>query len=79
MTSMSERDRHWPFVTNHTRALAYIGTDPHARLRDIADAVGITERTAGHIVNDLEHGGCLTKTRDGRRNQYAIDGRTTGA
>ena len=76
MTSMSEHDRRWTFVTNHTRVLAYIATDPHARLRDIADAVGITERTATQIVNDLEQGGYLTKTRNGRRNQYAIDGRT---
>ena len=75
MTSTGERDRRWTFVTNHARVLAYIATDPQARLRDIAEAVGITERTAAQIVNDLEQDGYLTKTRDGRRNQYVIEGR----
>jgi DNA-binding MarR family transcriptional regulator len=53
--------------------LACIAADPNARLRDIAAAVGITERTAAHIVTDLEQAGYLTKTRDGRRNQYTLD------
>jgi DNA-binding MarR family transcriptional regulator len=54
--------------------LAYIAAEPNARLRDIAAAVGITERTAGQIVNDLEQAGYLAKSRDGRRNQYTIEG-----
>ncbi|MFL5948681.1 MAG: winged helix-turn-helix domain-containing protein [Gaiellaceae bacterium] len=66
--------RRWSFVTNHARVMGCVATDPDARIRDIAQAVGITERTAAHIVNDLEQAGYLTKTRDGRRNQYAIDG-----
>jgi len=49
-----------------------IATDPSARLRDIATTVGITERTAAQIVNDLEQAGYLTKTRDGRRNTYQV-------
>jgi DNA-binding IclR family transcriptional regulator len=59
-------------VTNHARVLAYIVADSNARLRDIAAAVGITERTAAQIVSDLEQAGYLSKTREGRRNQYAI-------
>jgi DNA-binding MarR family transcriptional regulator len=75
VTSAAAHDRRWSFVTNHARVLACIAADPNARLRDIAAAVGITERTAAQIVNDLERAGYLTKTRDGRRNQYAIDGK----
>jgi hypothetical protein len=74
MTSLADRDRRWSFVTNHARVLACLAANPDARLRDIASAVGITERTAGQIVNDLEQAGYLSKSRDGRRNQYAIDG-----
>jgi DNA-binding IclR family transcriptional regulator len=74
MTSGPERDHRWSFVTNHARVLACVAADPNARLRDIASAVGITERTALQIVNDLEQAGYLTKTRDGRRNQYALGG-----
>ena len=61
-------------MTNHARVLACIAADPNARLRDIAAAAGVTERTAGQIVNDLERAGYLTKSRDGRRNQYVIGG-----
>jgi DNA-binding IclR family transcriptional regulator len=75
MTSRAGEDRRWSFVTNHARVLAHVAADPHARLRDIAATVGITERTAAQIVNDLERAGYLTKTRDGRRNQYATKSR----
>jgi DNA-binding MarR family transcriptional regulator len=78
MSSGLDRDRRWSFVTNHARVLAYIAEHPNARLRDIAAAVGITERTAGQIVTDLEQAGYLSKSRDGRRNQYALAGLATG-
>lgn len=67
----------WSLVTNHGHVLACIAADPDARLRDIADAVGITERTALQIVHDLEEAGYLTKIRVGRRNHYEIDGKRT--
>ena len=64
--------RLWRFVTNHAHVLACIAADPDVRLRDIATTVGVTERTAGQIVRDLEHAGYLTKTRVGRRNRYEL-------
>jgi len=76
MKSSSREDqqqRPWSFVTNHARVFAFIADQPRARLRDIATAVGITERTTIQIVGDLERAGLLSKTRDGRRNHYAID------
>lgn len=42
------------------------------RLRDVADLVGITERTAQLIVADLEAEGYLTRQRVGRRNRYRL-------
>ena len=60
-------------MTNHGHVLACVAADPDARLRDVAEHVGITERTAAQIVNDLEEAGYLTKTRVGRRNRYQID------
>ncbi|HEX6702220.1 MAG TPA: helix-turn-helix domain-containing protein [Gaiellaceae bacterium] len=65
---------HWSLLTNHGHVLACIAADPDARLRDIAETVGITERTAAQIVSDLEQAGYLTKIRVGRRNRYEIDG-----
>jgi hypothetical protein len=62
----------WTFLTNHGRALLCIARDPHARLRDIAGTLGITERRAYGIVNDLVDAGYVVKTKEGRRNRYQI-------
>jgi predicted transcriptional regulator len=62
----------WSFLTNHARALLCIAADPGARLRDIAAAVGITERRAHAIITDLVDAGYVVKDRNGRRNQYRI-------
>ena len=62
----------WSFLTNHARALLCIAHDPGIRLRDIADALGVTERSAYGIVTDLTEGGYVIKEKDGRRNRYHI-------
>ncbi|MDQ3601738.1 MAG: winged helix-turn-helix domain-containing protein [Actinomycetota bacterium] len=64
----------WSFLTNHTRALVCIAHDPGVRLRDIAAALGITERSAYGIVTDLVEAGYIVKDKDGRRNRYQIQG-----
>ena len=62
----------WSFLTNHARALVCIADDPGVRLRDIAAALGITERTAFGIVTDLGEAGYVVKDKEGRRNRYRI-------
>ena len=62
----------WTFLTNHAHVLLCVSRDPEARLRDVADAVGITERAAQRIVAELEEGGYLTRSREGRRNRYEV-------
>src|SRR5687768_15108374 len=64
----------WSLLTNHARALLFIAHDPDARLRDLAAALDITERTAFGIVADLTEAGYVVKERDGRRNRYHIQG-----
>ena len=64
----------WSFLTNHARVLLCIAHDPELRLRDMADTLGITERSAYAIVNDLSEAGYVVKERDGRRNRYTIQG-----
>jgi len=63
----------WAFLTNHARALICIARDPGVRLREIGEHVGITERAAHRIVSELFTAGYITRTRDGRRNRYAIN------
>ena len=63
----------WTFLTNHARVLLCISRDPGIRLRDIADRIGITERSAYGIVQDLAEAGYIIKEKDGRRNRYRIE------
>ena len=62
----------WSFLTNHARVLLCIAEDPGIRLREIGDAVGITERAAHRIVAELADAGYISRERNGRRNRYAI-------
>lgn len=70
-----DRGMRWTFVTNHARALVCIAEDPEVRLRELAQRVGITERAAQSLVNDLVDAGYVTRKRVGRRNRYEIDAR----
>ena len=62
----------WGFLTNHARALMHIARNPDVRLRDLAVALGVTERTAFGLVADLTDAGYVIKERDGRRNRYHV-------
>jgi biotin operon repressor len=62
----------WSFFTNHGLVLATIAKQPKSTAREIGDAVGITERTAHKIINDLESEGYITKIKTGRKNRYRI-------
>jgi DNA-binding Lrp family transcriptional regulator len=64
--------RTWSFFTNHALVLICIADDPDTRLREIGDTVGITERAAHRIVNELVGAGYVIRERVGRRNRYAI-------
>jgi hypothetical protein len=64
--------RSWSFLTNHAQVLLCIAQDPGIRLREIGDAVGITERAAHRIVVELAAAGYLARKRNGRRNHYTI-------
>jgi hypothetical protein len=62
----------WTFLTNHAHVLVCIAREPGVRLRDVAERVGITERATQGIVSDLVEAGYVSRTRVGRRNQYAV-------
>jgi IclR helix-turn-helix domain len=62
----------WRLLSNHGRVLVFVARQPHARLRDIADAAGITERTAHRIVSELGEDGYLVRQRHGRSNHYVV-------
>jgi DNA-binding MarR family transcriptional regulator len=73
MSQDQDQDKgNWTLLTAHGRALVAIAQDPDARMRDLAEIVGVTERTVQAIVADLETAGYVAHTRIGRRNRYTV-------
>jgi len=68
-----EEDRSWSLLTPHAHVLLCIAKDPDTRVREIAEAVEISERGAHQIVADLVDAGFIRRMRVGRRNRYAIE------
>jgi DNA-binding transcriptional ArsR family regulator len=63
----------WGFLTNHGLVLTFLGRYPDSTGLAIAQAVGITERAARKIVNDLLDEGYIEREKVGRRNRYRLN------
>jgi predicted transcriptional regulator len=63
----------WSFLSNHGLVLAFIGQHPDSTGKEIAQAVGITERAVRTIVGDLRQAGYVEPEKVGRRNRYRIN------
>lgn len=64
--------RSWTFLTNHAHVLIVLDENPGIVLREVATRVGITERAVQRIIQDLEEGGFIHRTRVGRQNNYEV-------
>jgi predicted transcriptional regulator len=62
----------WTFVTNHAVVLSFVARNPRITAREMANEIGITERTVRKIIRDLEIEKYLSKKREGRRVRYSI-------
>jgi len=65
----------WTFLSNHAHVLVCIARDPNIRVREIALAVGITERAVQRILGELEGADVISRTRQGRRTHYEVNHR----
>ena len=63
----------WTFLSNHGHVLVHLSRSPESLIREIADAVGITERSAQNILADLQDAGYVTVSKKGRRNNYKVN------
>ncbi len=63
----------WTFITNHAQVLLAIARDPDPRVKEIADAAGITERYAYRLLSDLQKAGYVRRSRHGRCNVYRVN------
>jgi DNA-binding Lrp family transcriptional regulator len=73
VNGMTETGSEWSFFSNYAHVLVCLAENPHARLREVADRVGITERTAMRLITQLDEAGILVRIKQGRRNEYLID------
>ena len=60
-------------MSNHGHVLICIAKNPDIRLSEVADLVGIRERTVHRIVHELSDAGYLVVTKAGRTNQYRVN------
>ena len=63
----------WTFITNHGLVLSYLSHNPRSTAREIANYIGVTERTTHKIISDLEVEGFIERRKSGRRNVYTVD------
>lgn len=69
---MGRADIGWTFLTNHAAVYLTLARDPEILVRDVAEQVGITERSVLAIIKDLAADGYIEVERRGRRNHYTI-------
>lgn len=72
---MSVDESEWTFFSHYAHVLICLAENPRIRLRDLADRIGVTERTAMRLIDRLDRAGVVRRTRHGRRNYYEIDTR----
>ncbi len=65
----------WELFSSHGLVLIYFSRHPRARLRDAAEAIGLTERAVQNNIRDLAASGHLLIEKVGRRNRYRVVGR----
>lgn len=63
----------WTFFSHYAHVLVCLAENPQIRLREIAEKVGITERTAFRLIGELEEAGIIERAKEGRRNHYMIN------
>jgi DNA-binding transcriptional ArsR family regulator len=68
-----DSDGSWTLISNHGAALVHLGSEPESTLLRLSSALGVTERTAVRIVQELRAEGYVVSRRMGRRNMYSVD------
>lgn len=63
----------WTFLSNHAHVLICISQQPDIRLSEVADLVGIRERSVHRIVHELSESGYVSVSKVGRNNVYKVN------
>jgi DNA-binding IclR family transcriptional regulator len=62
----------WTFLSNHAHVLICISQQPDIRLSEVAELVGIRERSVHRIVHELSESGYVSVSKVGRNNIYEV-------
>lgn len=62
----------WTFLTNHAHVLVLLAQNQNMTIRDMAQAIGITERAVIRIIDELEEESFLKREKNGRQNIYKL-------
>ncbi|WP_223297591.1 helix-turn-helix transcriptional regulator [Catenulispora acidiphila] len=71
MTSLDART--WALLTGHGHVLVAVTRNPQARVRELSEEAGLSQRATQSILADLEVAGYIIRTRTGRRTVYTVD------
>lgn len=63
----------WTLMASHGVVLFYIAANPTATMREMSEALDLTERRIARIVKDLSEAEMLRVVRCGRRNSYEVN------
>jgi DNA-binding transcriptional ArsR family regulator len=63
----------WTFLTNHAIVLLFLAKHPLITGRKLSELIGITERSVRNIISDLESGGYVKRSKEGRQVRYKIN------
>jgi hypothetical protein len=68
-----KKPRSWSFLSNDAWVLINVVEHPRSTLRNIADAVAMSDRATLSILRALEADAIIARRREGRRNVYTVD------
>jgi hypothetical protein len=70
---LMKSSKNWNLMATHGIVLFYIAANPDATMRQMSEALSLTERRIAQVVRDLAEGELLQITRNGRRNSYSVN------
>jgi len=63
----------WNLLTTHGLVLLSVADKPEVTTREIADNLGMAERSVQRAVSDLDGAGYIRRKKVGRRNRYDVN------
>jgi DNA-binding transcriptional ArsR family regulator len=60
-------------LSEHTHLLLHIHSHPESTVRELASALGASERQTFRWLSELQQAGYLTRAKQGRRNRYLLN------